>query len=35
MIILVVLLFSGALNVILWPMINASTALISSLFGLH
>ncbi|MFA5242572.1 MAG: site-2 protease family protein [Sulfuricella sp.] len=35
MIILVVLLFSGALNVILWPMINATMALISSLFGLH
>ena len=35
MIILVVLLFSGVLNVILWPMINATMALISSLFGLH
>ncbi len=35
MIILVVLLFSGALGVILWPMINTATALIASLFGLH
>ncbi|MBZ0104907.1 MAG: site-2 protease family protein [Sulfuricella denitrificans] len=35
MIILVVLLFSGALNMILWPMINATMALIASLFGLH
>jgi Zn-dependent protease len=35
MIILVVLLFSGALNVILWPMINTVMALVASLFGLH
>ncbi|PWB48662.1 MAG: site-2 protease family protein [Nitrosomonadales bacterium] len=35
MIILVMLLFSGVLNVILWPLINAAMALISSLFGLH
>lgn len=35
MIILVVLLFSGALNIILWPLIDATMALISSLFGLH
>lgn len=34
MIILVLLLFSGALNVILWPMIGATMVLISSLFGL-
>ncbi len=34
MIILVLLLFSGALNVILWPMIGFTMALISSLFGL-
>ncbi|MDP1897046.1 MAG: site-2 protease family protein [Sulfurimicrobium sp.] len=35
MIILVVLLFSGALGTILWPMINTVMALIASLFGLH
>ncbi|MDZ7655770.1 MAG: site-2 protease family protein [Sulfurimicrobium sp.] len=35
MIILVVLLFSGALGVILSPMINTVMALIASLFGLH
>jgi Zn-dependent protease len=34
MIILVVLLFSGVLGVILWPLIAATVALISTLFGL-
>ena len=35
MIILVVLLFSGVLGTILWPMINTVMALVASLFGLH
>jgi Zn-dependent protease len=34
MIILVLLLFSGMLNAILWPLISMAMALISSLFGL-
>lgn len=34
MIILVVLLFSGMLNAILWPLINMTMSLIASLFGL-
>ncbi len=34
MIILVVLLFSGMLNAILWPLINLAMSLISSFFGL-
>jgi len=34
MVILVVLLFSGILNTILWPMIKVTMALIFSLFGL-
>lgn len=35
MIILVVLLFSGVLGTILWPMINTVMALVAALFGLH
>lgn len=35
MIILVVLLFSGVLGTILWPMINTVMALVATLFGLH
>ena len=34
MIILIALLFSGVLNFVLWPLVNGSMGLISSLFGL-